>query len=332
MLNRNTRKVALGWTAALLGIGLTLASMPSMAQAYPGKSMTILVGFPAGGGFDTVMRALAEEMSKNLGQAVTVENRPGAGGAIATQALVAAPADGYTLLAAGLQLGTGPHLNKVSYNPQTDLGMVRQVSSVPVLLLTHANSPINTAADIAALAKKTGNGVTIGTGGPGTTGHFGTFVIANGLNVQTVHVPFRGGAPALTALAGGEVDLVFDQPSGAMQGMLDSKKIRVVSLMQEAPSPVLPNAKSAKQIGLPLEVELRGWQGIAVKGGTPEAVIRRLDTAVAAAAASASFKARLNSLGIDLVSNVGPAEFQKHYLEEFNRWGAFIKKYDIKPN
>ena len=332
MLIRITRKLAFGWVAGCLALGLALVAPLSCAQTYPGRPLTILVGFPAGGGFDTVMRALAEEMSKNLGQAVTVENRPGAGGAIATQALVAAPADGYTLLAAGLQLGTGPHLNKVSYNPQTDLVMVRQVSSVPVLLLTHANSPIKTAADIVALARKNGNGVTIGTGGPGTTGHFGTFVIASGLNVQTVHVPFRGGAPALTALAGGEVDLVFDQPSGAMQGMLDAKKVRIVSVMQEAPSPALPGAKSAKQIGLPLEVELRGWQGIAVKGGTADAVIKRLDTAVAAAASSVLFRARLNMLGIDLVTNVGPAEFQKHYLDELNRWGVFVKKYDIKPN
>ena len=193
---------------------------------------------------------------------------------------------------AGLQLATGPHLNKVAYNTQTDLVMVRQISSVPVLLLTHAKSPIVNGADIVALAMKNGNGVTVGTGGQGTTGHFGTFVISSGLKVPTVHVPFRGGAPALTALAGGEVDLVFDLPSGAMQGMLDSKKIRAVALMQENPSSALPGVKTARQIGLPLEVELRGWQGVAVRGGTPEAVVRRLDEEIAAAAAG--FRPQLN--------------------------------------
>jgi tripartite-type tricarboxylate transporter receptor subunit TctC len=327
------RRVTLSRLAALI-LGAACVAAPPLAgaQAYPTRPISLLVGFPAGGGFDTVMRALAEEMGKHLGQTVTVENRPGAAGAIATQALVAAPADGHTLLASGLQLATGPHLNKVTYNPQADLVMVRQVSSVPVLLLTHAASPIRTGADIVALAKKDGKGVSIGTGGPGTTGHFGTFVVGSGLAVQTVHVPFRGGAPALTALAGGEVDLVFDQPSGAMQGMLDAKRVRVVALMQENPSPGLPGVKTAKEIGLPLEVELRGWQGIGVRGGTPEAVIRRLDAAVTAAAGTTAFKARLAGLGIDPVTGVGPAEFQKHYLEEFNRWGAFIKKYDIKAN
>ncbi len=319
----------------LAAIGLALLPVLPLhsahAQAYPEKPITIVVGFGAGGAFDTVMRALAMEMSKQLGQPVNVENKAGAGGAIATQAVVTAPADGYTLLAAGLQLATGPHLNKASYNPRTDLTMIRQVTSVPVLLLTHAASPIYNAADIVALGKKNGNGVTIGTGGPGTTGHFGTFVITNGTKVPTIHVPFKGGAPALTALAGGEVDLVFDQPSGAMQGLLDAKKIRVVSLMQEKKSAALPLAKSATDIGLPLEVELRGWQGIGVRSGTPAAVISRLDAAIGAAVAAPAFRERIDKLGMDLVTDSKPESFQKHYLAEFDRWGAFIQKYQIKP-
>ena len=307
-----------------------LAGPLAHAQDYPTKPVTIVIGFGAGGAFDTVIRALAEEMTKSLGRPVTVDNRAGAGGALATQAVATAPADGYTLLAAGLQLATGPHLNKINYNPRTDLTMVRQVTSVPVMLLTHAASPINNAADIVALAKKNGNGVTIGTGGAGTTGHFGTFVISNGLKVPTVHVPFKGGAPALTALAAGEVDLVFDQASGAMQGLLDAKKIRVVNIMQETQAAAMPGIKSAKDIGLPLEVELRGWQGIAVRSGTPDAIVRRLDAAVAAAIASPTFKARIDSLGMDLVTQAGPREFQRLYMAEFDRWGKFISTYSIK--
>jgi tripartite-type tricarboxylate transporter receptor subunit TctC len=316
--------------ATALACAPLFALPAAQAQSFPDKPITIVVGFGAGGAFDTVMRALASEMSKYLGQPVNVENKAGAGGAIATQAVVSAPADGYTLLASGLQLATGPHLNKVSYNPKTDLTMVRQVTSVPVLLLTHAASPINNAADIVALTKKNGNGVTVGTGGPGTTGHFGTFVIANGLKVQTIHVPFKGGAPALTALAGGEIDLVFDQPSGAMQGLIDAKKIRVVSLMQEKKSTALPQYKSATEFGLPLEVELRGWQGIGVRSGTPAAVVSKIDAAVAAAVASPAFKTRIGQLGMDLVTDSSPETFQKLYLVELERWGAFIQKYKIR--
>jgi tripartite-type tricarboxylate transporter receptor subunit TctC len=155
-------------------------------------------------------------------------------------------------------------------------------------------------------------------------------VIANGLKVQTIHVPFKGGAPALTALAGGEIDLVFDQPSGAMQGLIDAKKIRVVSLMQEKKSTALPQYKSATEFGLPLEVELRGWQGIGVRSGTPAAVVSKIDAAVAAAVASPAFKTRIGQLGMDLVTDSSPETFQKLYLVELERWGAFIQKYKIR--
>jgi tripartite-type tricarboxylate transporter receptor subunit TctC len=320
---------------AMLTAGLwlaTSAAVPASAQtqAYPSKPITILLGFSAGGSADGVMRALGGELSKQLGQPVTVDNRPGAAGAIATQAAMAAPANGYTLLFAGLQLATGPHLNKVTYNPQTDLTMVRQVTSVPVVMLVPGDSPIRSAADISALAKKKGGSLSIGTGGVGTTGHFGTFVLGTGLGIQPVHVPFRGGAPGLQSLAGGELDLMFDQPSSVMQGLIDAKKIRIVSVMQEKSASSMPDIKSASEIGLPLEVELRGWQGIAVKTGTPAPVIAQLNNAIAAAVASPAFKVKAAQFGMELITNSNPESFQKYYLAELDRWGAFIRKYQIK--
>ena len=146
-----------GLSGAVVSLVLALGFNLSFAQTYPEKPVTIVVGFPPGGTFDVVMRALAEELSKTLGQRFNVDNRAGAGGSIATQSLVAAPADGYTLLTAGLQLATGPHLQKITYNPLTDLTMVAQVSSAPVLLLVRADSPIKDAQDIVALARKNGN-------------------------------------------------------------------------------------------------------------------------------------------------------------------------------
>jgi tripartite-type tricarboxylate transporter receptor subunit TctC len=316
---------------ALMVLGLLVTSS-TFAQNYPTKPIRLLVGFGAGGAFDTVMRALAEEMSKNLGQPVTVINRSGASGAIATHAMMSEPADGHTLLAAGLQLATGPHLSKVNYDPATDLTMVRQITSVPVMLLTHQQSPVKTASDIVALAKRSGQGVTIGTGGAGTTGHFGSLLVAEALNISIVHVPFRGGAPALSALAGAEVDFVFDQPSSVMQGLLDAKKIRILTLMQGKTSTTQPGINTAKQFGIRLKQDLLGWQGIAVKKGTPENIVKRLDSAVASAAESILFRARMKQLGVDMITDSGPLVFQKMYLNEFDRWGAFIKKYEIKAN
>jgi tripartite-type tricarboxylate transporter receptor subunit TctC len=299
------------------------------AQTYPDRPVTIVVGFAPGGAFDSVMRSLSEEMSKTLGQRVNVDNRPGAGGAIATQAVVAAPADGYMLLGAGLQLGTGPHLNKVNYQPATDLTMVGQIVSVPVYLLVKAGSPINDVKDIVAIAKKNGNGVSVGSGGVGTTGHFGALMLESAINAPVVHVPFKGGAPGLLGLMAGEVDMMFDQPSGVLQGLLQSGKVRAIAVMQSTRHPFTPDVKSAPEIGLTLETPLRGWQGIAVRSGTPPAVVQKISASLAAAAASPAFKKKMEQLDLELISTTSPETFQKHYLSELSRWGAFIAKHKI---
>jgi len=313
---------------ALIGLWAIGGSM-AQAQTFPDKPISLVVGFGAGGAFDTVMRTIAEEMSKNIGQRVNVDNRAGAGGAIATQYVISAKPDGYTLLAAGLQLATGPHLNKVAYNPQADLTMIGQLGTVPVLLLVKADSPIKSAADVVALAKTRGNTVNIGTGGIGTTGHFGTLMLGNALKIDATHVPFKGGAPALQALAGGDVDLVFDQQSGVMQGLIQGGKIRVVAVMQDKRVGALPEVKTAAEFGLKLEAPLQGWQGLAVRSGTPPAVVQKLTASWNAAVSASSVKARAEQLGIELETGKSPEAFQKHYLAELDRWGAFIKKHQI---
>ena len=318
-----------GLYGAVASLVLALGFNLSFAQTYPEKPVTIVVGFPPGGTFDVVMRALAEELSKTLGQRFNVDNRAGAGGSIATQSLVAAPADGYTLLTAGLQLATGPHLQKITYNPLTDLTMVAQVSSAPVLLLVRADSPIKDARDIVALARKNGNGVSAGSGGVGTTGHFGALMLGGALNVPVVHVPFKGGAPGLQGLVGGEIDMMFDQASGVMQGLVKSGRLRIVSIMQDKRVVAISEVKSAPEFGLSLEVPLRGWQGIAVRSGTPPAVVQKLSAAIAAAVASPGFKTKIDQLGLELVTSSSPEVFQKFYLSELDRWGKFIRKNQI---
>ncbi len=309
----------------LLGIGSAFAQ----AQTFPDRPLTLVVGFPPGGSFDTVMRKIAEEMSKGLGQPVTIDNRPGAGGAIATQYVVGARPDGYTLLAAGLQLTTGPHLNKVSYNPLTDLTSIGQLGTIPVLLLVKSDSPVKSAADIVTVAKGRGGNINIGTGGIGTTGHFGTLLLGNALKVEAVHVPFKGGAAALQALAAGDVDLVFDQQSGVMQGLIQGGKVRVVAVMQSKRVSSLPEVKTASEFGLILDAPLQGWQGLAVRSNTPAPVVQKLTTAWNTAANSAVVKTSADLLGIELATDMPPQAVQQHYLNELNRWGAFIKKHQI---
>ncbi len=329
----NRSDVGAFWQArparALAVAAFALATALAQAQAFPDKPLSLVVGFPAGGALDAVMRTIAEEMSKALGQRVNVDNRAGAGGAIATQYVISTKPDGYTLLAAGLQLATGPHLNKVSYNPQSDLTMIGQLGTVPVLLLVKADSPIRSAADIVALARSRGKPVNIGTGGIGTTGHFGTIMIGNGLKVDAVHVPFKGGAAALQALAAGDVDLVFDQQSGVMQGLVQGGKVRIVAVMQNQRVAALPDVKTAAEFGLALDAPLQGWQGLAVRAGTPAPVVQKLTSAWNTAVATPAVKARAEQLGIELETGKSPEAFQKHYLTELERWGVFIKRHQI---
>lgn len=312
-----------------LALGGLLALAGTLAQAFPDRPLTLVLGFPAGGAFDSIMRTVADEMSKRLGQRVNVDNRAGAGGALATQYVVTAKPDGYTLLAAGLQLATGPHLNKVAYDPQKDLRMVAQLSNVPVLLLVKGDSPVRQAADVVALARRGGQGLTVGSGGVGTTGHFASLLLGDALRVQAIHIPFKGGAGALQALAAGEVDLVFDQMSGSMQALIQAGRVRAVAVLQPTRVAALPGVKTAAEFGLPLQAPLKGWQGLAVRTGTPPAVLARLQEAWAAAASSPAVKARAGQLGLELAASRSPDEFQQYYLTELARWGAFINKHQI---
>lgn len=329
-MNRETRlEKLIFWARKLVVIAPLAITLSLQAQTFPDKPLSLVVGFPPGGATDSAMRTVAEELAKALGQAVVIDNRAGAGGAIATQYVVGARPDGYTLLTAGLQLATGLHLNKVAYNPLQDLTMVGQLGNVPVLLLVKGDSKIQSAADLAALAVSRGDGITVGTGGVGTTGHFGSLMLGTALKVTTVHVPFKGGAPGLQALASGDVDVMFDQMSGAMLGLIQAGKVRVVAVMQNTRMTTLPHVKSAAEFGLVLDAPLQGWTGLAVYSGTPAPVVQKLRAAWMTAVDSAAVKAKVDQLGIDLDTRKSPEDFQRFYLGELARWGAFIKKNQI---
>lgn len=315
------------WALALSGL---LAIFPGAVLAFPDKPVTLYVGFSAGGAADTVARALAEEMSKSLGQPVIIENRGGASGNIATAAVLSAPADGHSLLFAAIHLATNPSLLGVKYNPATDLQMVSQVTAVPVVMLASTASGLKSPADVLAASKKSGGGLKIGSGGVGTSSHLGAELFARSQGIPFLHVPYKGGPPANQALLGGEIDLMFDLMSGALKSFVDSGRMLPLAVMQETRIPALPDVKSAKEWGLPASTTIRSWQGIAVRAGTPAPVLEKLHAAVVAAANSASVKARIAQLGSEVVTSRTPSEFQAHYAAELQRWTSLIKAANIK--
>jgi len=325
------RQWLLAALAAAAAVATALPVAPAAAQTFPNKTITLVVGFPPGGALDTIGRALAEEMSKTLGQKVIVDNKPGAGGVLAVNAVLGAPADGYTLLMAAINLATTPAMSGVRYNPRTDLAMVSQISSVPVLMLASGRGTLKSPAELLALAKATQGGAKVGTGGIGTSGQLALELLSRSQKVELLHVPYKGGAQASMGLIAGEIDITFDLGSGSLKGFLDAGTIRALAVMQESRSPALPNVKSARELGLPAETYIRSWQGVAVKGGTPPAVVDRLHKAVVAAAETSVFKARAWQLASDVVTSKTPADFQRFHDTELERWTKVIKDAGIKP-
>lgn len=323
-----TRRAAL---AALLGTSLWAGATGAQADSFPDRPITLLVGFAPGGAADVVARQLAEEMSRQLGQRVNVDNKSGASGNIATQALLGAPADGYTLLLAAIHLATNPALAGVKYDTRADLAMVSQVTSVPVVLLSGSASALKSPADIADASRRIEGGLKVGSGGIGTSSHLAMELFARSQKLPFVHVPYRGGAPANQALIAGETDLMFDLMSGGLKSMVDGGRLRPIAVMQDQRLTSMPDVKSAKEWGLPDSTHIRTWQGIAVKGGTPRPIVARLHKAVVAAANSPAFVARVEQLGSTLATSKSPEEFQKFYLSELDRWGSLIKAANIKP-
>ena len=317
--------------ACAAAIATFLPAAPATAQTFPEKTITLVVGFPPGGALDTIGRTLADEMSKSLGQKVIVDNKPGAGGALAVNTVLGAPADGYTLLMAAINLATTPAMSGVRYKPHTDLMMVSQISSVPVLMLTSGKGTLKSPTELLALAKATPGGAKVGTGGIGTSGHLALELLSRSQKVPFLHVPYKGGAQASMGLIAGEIDITFDLGSGSLKSFLDAGTIRALAVMQDARSPALPNVKSAKELGLPADTYIRSWQGIAVKGGTPQPVVDRLFKAVVAAADTPAFKARAWQLASDVVTSKSPAEFQRFHDAELDRWTRVIKDAGIKP-
>jgi tripartite-type tricarboxylate transporter receptor subunit TctC len=329
-MNSRIQRRQLTRLATALGIAaLAGAALPAAAQKYPDRPLTLYVGFAPGGAADTVARTLADEMGKHLGQRVVVENKAGASGNIATQTVLNNAADGHSLLFAAIHFATNPWIGGVKYDPKKDLTMVSQVTSVPVVMVASQQSGIKTPDDVVATAKRISGGARVGSGGVATSSHLAMELFKREMKVPMVHIPYKGGAPANQDLMGGQIDMMFDLMSGSLKSMIDGGRITPVAVMQGSRIPALPNVKSAEDWKLPRGTHIRSWQGIAVKSGTPPAVVARLHEAVTAAASSEAFRSRVAQLGSEVVLSGKPDDFQTFYLRELTRWGALVKAANI---
>jgi tripartite-type tricarboxylate transporter receptor subunit TctC len=307
-------------------------SIPAVAQStYPTRPIRFLVGFAPGGSADNVARVVAAEMSKNLGQQIVIENKTGASANIATQALLAAAPDGYTILFAGLSLATNPAMiDNVGYNPNKDLVMVSQITSQPVVSLTRADSSLNNLQDVIATAKAKNGTLKFGSGGLGTSSHLAPELMSRAAGFKYTHVPYRGGAPALQALFSGETDLMFDLMTPTLKSNADAGKIKFLGVMQKEATPLLPGVKPAGAQGVPEAALMRSWQGVAVRNGTSPEIIAKLHQSVVTALKNKEVVDKLAAIGTEVQTSAKPADFQKLYEDELARWTALIKAAGIK--
>ena len=314
--------------AGLLALG-TL-NTAAAADAYPSKPVKILVGYSAGGAVDAIARSVGQRMTATLGQPVIVENKPGAGTNIAVKALTTAAPDGYTLLLAANALAVNPSLfEPAPYDLERDVAPVALVGRVPVVFTVREDSAIKTLPALVAAAKAKPGGLTIATPGNGSTPHLAMELFQHTAGLQLRHVPYKGGAQAITDALGGHVDVVAVNALEALP-LVKGGKLRVLAVMSTERSAVLPGVPTVAESGYP-GFEASVWYGFVAPAGLPAPVLGKLHEAVQKALESKEVRDQLAAAGG--VPLPGPAaQFEKLLKTDAARYGQLIREANIKPD
>ena len=316
-------------TLSLATLCCAVAPLAATAQdAYPARQVRAVVPFPAGGINDTIGRLLFKTLADKLGVAVVVENKPGAGGTIGTQSAVTSPADGYTvLLGAASTIAVAPNLYKnVGYDVARDLIAVGGIASVPSVLIVASQSPYKQWSDLAAAARAKPGALTYGSAGAGTSHHVQAELLNIRADTRFMHVPYRGGAPAMTDLIGGQIDLMVDPLPTTLAGV-QGQRVRPLAITTEARSPLLPDVPTLKELGV--DYNASTWFGLFVPAGTPAPVVARLSDALQAALADPALAADFRSRGIDTLPLASQA-FDTYVQSENTTWAGVIKQAGIE--
>jgi tripartite-type tricarboxylate transporter receptor subunit TctC len=318
----------------LLHLAAGAAALPAVsrvarAQVYPSRPVRIVVGFPAGGSFDVVARLFGQWLSERLGQPFIVENRSGAGGNIGTEVVVNAQPDGYTLLLVNDTHAVNATLyEKLNFNFIRDIAPIASIASVPNVMQVNPAVPAHSVSEFIAYAKANPGKINMASGGNGTPAHVSgeLFKIMAGVNM--LHVPYRGGAPAIADLIGGQVQVMFPNIPQTIE-ILKSGKLRPLGVTTATRLDVLPEVPTVGET-VP-GYETIGWIGLGAPRRTSAQLIGRLNSEIQRALDDPKIKARLTDLGVTRVSG-SPADFGKLIADETEKWGKVIRAANIKPD
>jgi tripartite-type tricarboxylate transporter receptor subunit TctC len=305
--------------AALLGTSLRAAAQ---APGFPSRPLTLIVPFAPGGLADVLARLVAERLRASLGVAIIVENRPGAGGIAGARAVAAAAPDGHTLLLANTNLAINPSLYRsLPYETETAFAPIIRAIAVPNVLVVRADVPARSLAELIALSREAPGRLNYASAGSGTFPHLAMALFMQRAGIEMTHIPFNGAAPAMAAILARQVEVLSADPPGAMPHVA-AGTLRALGVTSATRLAAIPDVPTAAEAGLP-GFEAVGWQGFVAPGGTPEAVIRTLNGAIAAALATPELRERLAAQGVAFVAG-SPADFAEFLRQDMARWRSAV--------
>ena len=311
----------------VLAIALSMLTFNVGAQSWPDKPIHLIVPFPPGGGTDTFARPLAAQLSKELGQQVIVESKGGAGGTIGAAIAAKAPSDGYTILMGAVHHTVAESIYKnLSYNLDKDLIAIRGVAFVPDVLVVNNKLPITSVKELISYSKNKPGKVNYGSSGNGTTRHLAGEIFNKLTGTSLVHVPYKGSGPAMVALMGGEVDLIFEG-LGSAASYIRAGSIRALAVTSPKRSPAFPDIPTMAQAGVP-GFESISWYGFWVPSGTPQIIQDKIFVATTKALNAPEIKTLWANQGAD----VGPAtqkQFIQYVKDETDKWGKIAKNANV---
>jgi len=314
--------------------GLVLLALPALASAqsgpYPNRPIRLLVGVPPGGTTDLVARVVGDQLSKQIGQPIIIENRGGAGGNIAAEAVAKSPPDGYTLFLGPVGTMTiNPFVYaKMPFDTMRDFAPISQLSSLPIVMVINPSVPAKNVKEFIAFAKANPGTASFASGGNGTQTHLAGEMFKTMTGVEMIHVPYKGTAPAMVDLLGGRVSAMYDQIATAMPH-IKAGKLVAIGVTTAKRSAIAPEIPTIAESGVP-GYEATTWHGLFAPAGTPKDVIDKLNAEVVKALNSPDVIEKFKANGIDPVSST-PQQFGAFVQSELDRWRSAVKAAGIKP-
>jgi tripartite-type tricarboxylate transporter receptor subunit TctC len=324
---RTMARAAALCAAAMLGLG---AAPAALAQAYPAKTLKILVGFAPGGAMDIVARTVGQKMAAGLGQAVVIENKPGAASNIAIRQLIESPADGYTVMLVANGLTANPLLyTQQPFDPNTDVTPISLVARLPVVIAANPKSEVASLAKLVEISKAKPGSLNYGSPGNGSTPHLAVELFARGAGIQLTHIPYKGGKPAIADVLGGQLPLVAVN-AVEVQPLWKDGKLKVLAALSAQRVATMPDVPTIAESGFP-GFEANVWHAFIAPRGTPPAIVERLKAEIHKALADPEVKERLANLGAEVAPST-PQELAALVRTEHERYAKLVREAGIKAN